>query len=189
MDVDHAADTQAMLALRQGQSTALEGLIRRHHAPLLGYLVRLLNGNRALAEDLAQETFLRVLRRAETFDPGRPFRSWAYAIATNLARDTFRRAESRWAADIEIDEAVPAPNSDPEDAALGRASAAQVMRALSRLSVGARSVVVLRFYNAMSLQEIALALDLPLGTVKSRLFSATRQLAALLTEDREEVHP
>ena len=73
----------------------LDTLVDRHYDALIGYLYRLLYGDRALAEDMAQETFLRVLRGIKQYSYPRPFKAWLYAIATNLARDHYSRADTR----------------------------------------------------------------------------------------------
>src|ERR1700674_5096205 len=87
-------DEELMLQVMRGETDALAPLVTRHHSPLLGYLYRLLGGNRALAEDLAQETFLRVLEQ-DNYQAGRPFKPWLYSIATHLAHDHFRAANTR----------------------------------------------------------------------------------------------
>ena len=91
------SDEQLMAAVMAGDQVALAALVTRHHAPLLGYLYRLVGGDRPLAEDLVQETLLHVLRQ-RTFRSGRPFKPWLYTIATNLARDYFKSAAvcQRW---------------------------------------------------------------------------------------------
>src|SRR5207245_1821659 len=83
-----------MAAVLAGDQAALVLLVGRHHAPLLSYLFRVVGGDRPLAEDLAQETLLRVVRQ-RTYQSGRPFRPWLYTIATNLARDHFKSAAVR----------------------------------------------------------------------------------------------
>jgi RNA polymerase sigma-70 factor (ECF subfamily) len=82
------SDEQLMAAVLAGDQVALAKLVTRHHAPLLGYLYRLAGGDRPLAEDLVQETFLRILRQ-RTHPSLCPFKPWLYKIATNLARDHF----------------------------------------------------------------------------------------------------
>lgn len=79
------SDEQLMAAVMAGDQVALAALVTRHHAPLLGYLYRLVGGDRPLAEDLVQETLLHVLRQ-RTCQSDRPFKPWLYTIATNLAR-------------------------------------------------------------------------------------------------------
>jgi RNA polymerase sigma-70 factor, ECF subfamily len=80
-----------MSAVMAGDRAALEELVRRHQGPLLGFYYRMLGGDRPLAEDLVQETFLRLLRQ-RTYTPSRAFKPWLYAVATNLARDHRRAA-------------------------------------------------------------------------------------------------
>ena len=85
------SDEQLMAAVMAGDQVALAALVTRHHAPLLGYLYRLVGGDRQLSEDLVQETLLHVLRQ-RTYQAARPFKPWLYTIATNLARDYFKSA-------------------------------------------------------------------------------------------------
>src|ERR1051326_8279242 len=79
------SDEQVLVAVMAGDQVAFAALVTRHHAPLLGYLYRLVGGDRLLAEDLVQETFLRMLRQ-RTCPPDRPFKPCLYTIAANLAR-------------------------------------------------------------------------------------------------------
>ena len=94
------SDEQLMAAVMAGDQVALAALVTRHHAPLLGYLYRLVGGDRHLSEDLVQETLLHVLQQ-RTYQAGRPFKPWLYMIATNLARDYFKSAAVRmcWRSD------------------------------------------------------------------------------------------
>lgn len=92
--MEQPSDERLMHRIRGGDHDALAALVVRHHHPLLGYLYRLTDGDRPLAEDLVQETFARLLQPAN-FLSDRPFKPWLYAIATNLVRDTFRSAEYR----------------------------------------------------------------------------------------------
>jgi RNA polymerase sigma-70 factor, ECF subfamily len=85
------SDEHLMAAVQAGDQVALAALVTRRHGPLLGYLYRLVGGDRQLAEDLVQETMLHVLRQ-RTYQVGRPFKPWLYRIATNLARDSFKSA-------------------------------------------------------------------------------------------------
>src|SRR5258708_11942488 len=88
------SDELLIAAVLAGDQVAFATLVSRHHAPLLGYLYRLVGGDRPLAEDLVQETLLHVLRQ-RTRPSDRPFKPWLYTIATNLARDYFKSAAER----------------------------------------------------------------------------------------------
>lgn len=168
-----------MTAVQAGDRPALGRLVERHHRPLIGYLYRLSGGDRPLAEDLAQETFVRLLR-GSCYQVGRPFKPWLYAIATNLARDHFKAAYTRHTvAPVETADPVDAAPG-PEEVALAAEQGGEVAVALRRLGPEYRAALLLRFYGDLSLQEIAIALDVPLGTVKSRLSVGCRRLRVLL---------
>jgi RNA polymerase sigma-70 factor (ECF subfamily) len=157
--------------------------VTRHYAPLLGYLYRLDGGDRMLAEDLVQETLLHVLRQ-RTYQGDRPFKPWLYMIATNLARDYFKSAAVRRSfREGDSEEALLhlyGSEPSPEEHALAVEQSSEVRAALAQLREEDRVVVLLRFYQGFSLQEIAEALHIPLGTVKSRLSVSVHRLRAVL---------
>jgi len=172
-----------MAAVMAGDQVALAALVTRHHGPLLGYLYRLVGGDRQLSEDLVQETLLHVLRQ-RTYQSGRPFKPWLYMIATNLARDYFKSAVVRqcWrsgdsdGALLHLYDSAPGP----EERALAAEQGSEVQAALAQLREEYRVVLLLRFYQGFSLQEIAETLHIPLGTVKSRLSVGVHRLRAVL---------
>ena len=196
------SDEQLMVAVMAGDQTALAALVTRHHAPLLGYLYHLVagrqgrstrsgaSGDRQLAEDLVQETFLHVLRQRVCL-ADRPFKPWLYTIATNLARDYFKSAAVRQRGRWDDEEDVLLSLSDsapgPEEHALAAEQGGEVRSALMQLSEEYRVVVVLRFYQGFSLQEIAETLRIPLGTVKSRLSAGVHRLRNILAPIHEGV--
>ena len=181
--VEETSDENLMSAALVGDQMALARLVSRHHAPLLGYLYRLADGDRPLAEDWVQETFLRLLRQ-RTYQSGRPFKPWVYAIATNLARDHYKSAAVRQELQGRNVEAallnVADRKASPEEHALAGEQSAEVRAAIAQLGEEYRVVVLLRFYQGFSLQEIAEALRIPLGTVKSRLSVGVQRLRTLL---------
>lgn len=185
-----SGDEQLMAAATGGDQQALATLVTRHHALLLGYLYRLTGGNRPLAEDLVQETFLRLLRQRARPANG-PFKPWLYKIATNLARDHFKSATVRLSGHTSDAEGTLLDMSDtapsPEERALRAERGNEVQAALAQLSEDFRVVVVLRFYQGFSLQDIAETLQIPLGTVKSRLSVSVHRLRAVLTPIQEGV--
>jgi RNA polymerase sigma-70 factor (ECF subfamily) len=184
------SDEQLMAAVTNGDQVALAELVTRHHSPLLGYLYRLVGGDRELAEDLVQETFLRALRQGAYTAP-RPFKPWLYTIATNLARDHLKSAQARQFGRHGDGEAALLLLSDqspgPEEQALGAERGGEVQWAIAQLSEEFRAVLLLRFYQEFSLQEIAETLRIPLGTVKSRLSVGVHRLRALLTTCGKEL--
>lgn len=154
-----------MAAIARGEEHALGVLIERHAGGLFGFLLRV-SRDRDDAEDLLQDTWMRVARGARGFDPARRVRPWLYGIAANLARDLFRRRAVR----------VRAGSQGRED---GRAHAQfrpierlDMRERLLRLPDRLREVLVLRFYQGFDEAEMAEALGVPRGTVKSRLHAA-----------------
>jgi RNA polymerase sigma-70 factor, ECF subfamily len=188
--MQESSDAQLIAAVLAGDQVALATLVARHHAPLLSYLCRLVGGNRPLAEDLAQETLLRMLRQG-TCPADRPFKPWLYTIATNLARDHFKSAAVRLRGRTDEEDAglrqLPDGTPGPEERALAQEQGSEVRAALAQLSEDHRVVVVLRFYQGFSLQEIAEMLQIPVGTVKSRLSIALHRLRAVLAAVQEGV--
>ena len=178
------SDEQLMAAVMAGDQVALAALVTRHHGPLLGYLFRLVGGDRQLSEDLVQEALLHVLRQ-RTYQADRPFKPWLYMIATNLARDYFKSAEVRqcWQRDDAEEMLLHLYDSaaGPEERALAAEQGSEVRAALAQLREEYRVVLLLRFYQGFSLQEIAETLHIPLGTVKSRLSVGVHRLRSVLT--------
>jgi RNA polymerase sigma-70 factor (ECF subfamily) len=163
------SDEDLMTAVASGDETALAVLIDRYATSLHAYLLRH-SGSREDADDLLQEAWVRVARAAKSFDTARRFRSWVYGIATNLARDLFRRRMTRESA---LRDLATHPPVAP-DTHLGESGELQAR--IADLPENMRAVVLLRYYEGMSEAEMAEALDVPTGTVKSRLHAALRKL-------------
>ena len=184
--MERLGDEQLLAAALAGEMAALTLLVKRYQRPLTGYLERLLGGDWPLAQDLTQETFLRVLRQRDCRGQ-RPFKPWLYAIATNLARDHFKSAASRRVAPLDplLAENLVAEEAGPEEQALAQERGQTIMAALDTLSEEYRATLLLRFSSDLSLHEIADTLDIPLGTVKSRLTVGLRRLRAALSSAEE----
>jgi RNA polymerase sigma-70 factor (ECF subfamily) len=175
-------DEEYALGLQKGQLQDLSALVERHHYPLIGFLYRMTGGDRTLAEDLAQEAFLRVIHAIQQYQYPRPFKPWLYAIATNMARDTFKRADHRRATDMPDDDRLLS-DERPEEALADLDEERRVAQALLRLPEHQREVVILRYYQELSLAEIAEALAIPVGTVKSRLSIGLERLRGVLSAE------
>lgn len=180
-----------MAAVLAGNQSALAVLVGRHHAPLLSYLYRLVGGDRPLAEDLVQETLLRVLRQ-RTYQANRPFKPWLYTIATNLSRDHFKSAAVRQSQGGPNDEEallrLRDPGASPEMRTLAAEQSSEVRLALAHLREEYRLVILLRFYQGFTMREIAETLRIPVGTVKSRLSMGVHRLRSMLTPQERGVH-
>ena len=181
-------DTSSLAArLRRRDPDLLDRLIEQYQQRLYRYLL-FLTGDRALAEDLFQETWVRVLERGHQYNAKSRFESWLFAIARHLVIDVSRRKRLRSLEEL-VDPETQWPYEPPDDRS---ASALQLLVAreneqavqLSLLKIPAyyREVLLLRFHEELGLEEIATVLSTPLSTVKSRLY---RGLAALKTAMQE----
>ncbi|HEY7339730.1 MAG TPA: sigma-70 family RNA polymerase sigma factor [Ktedonobacterales bacterium] len=176
-----AADEELFREWQQGSAGALEALVQRHHAPLLAHLTRL-TGNPLLAEDLTQETFLRLVRDGASYRYPRPFLPWFYTIARHLARNALQSAYARH---VEHRQTLPDSASDEPDPAdwLERWERREGLRmALATLTFEQREALSLRFGQELTVQETAAVLGVPEGTVKSRTFTALRRLRDALKQ-------
>jgi RNA polymerase sigma-70 factor, ECF subfamily len=163
---------------RDGDRAAYGELVRTHY-PGVVHVVYRLCGDAALAEDMAQEAFLRAWVNLPSFRPGSPLRNWLYRIAVNAALDVLRRRSEESLEDERV-EMVRDQAPDPESAVIAREQTAFLQEAMGSLPEAARSVLVLREYGELSYQEIASVLDIPIGTVMSRLNYARTRLRDLL---------
>ena len=161
-----SADTLLVLRAQQGDRAALDGLLKGIQRPLFGYIARLVARSGVAAEDVLQETLLRIVRNLEWLKEARYFRTWAFRIAS---REAFR-ALGRSREHEELDDTLPAP------APLSRDELRDLGDAVARLSAASQAVVVLHYYEELPLDEIADVLEIPLGTVKSRLAYGLKQL-------------
>lgn len=175
MDLGEAGAAEADLArFRRRDPEVVTGLIRRYQHRLYRYLLRLA-GNPAAAEDLFQQTWLRVVESAGRYDPRRSFDSWLFSIAHNLAIDHLRRRqpESLGEPDEETGLApagrLAAPGPDAFERLAASERRAAVAAAMSELPPLYRETLSLRFEDDMKLEEIAETTGAPLSTVKSRL--------------------
>ena len=177
------SDERLMLRFQKGEVRAFEELVRRHRAPVFSFLLRL-TGDRGRAEDLCQETFLRVVRAADGWEPRALFRTWLYAVARNQAQDEARRKAFR-RTDPEADPAGTAAASDdpgPEEAAAGALLRPKLEAALASLPAEQREVFLLREHAGLRFPEIADVTGVPENTVKSRMRYALEALRERLLE-------
>jgi RNA polymerase sigma-70 factor (ECF subfamily) len=167
------SDEQLMLAFARGANGAFTTLFERYRQPLFGFFRRRV-ADSAHAEELAQETFLAVLRGASRYEATALFRTWLYAIAFKILRAYRRKAAFRATF-------LGAPAEIPEPAAAGSLDVEVMMRqAVRALDANDREVLLLREFEQLSYAEIASLLGLPLNTVRSRLFRARMALQTLL---------
>jgi RNA polymerase sigma-70 factor, ECF subfamily len=169
-----ATDHELMDRSRQGDAAAFAALVERWQGPV-SRLVSQLLGPQADVEDLCQEVFVRVLRARDRYQPSHAFSTWMYRIALNVVRDSRRRQQHRPSV-VAMSQDVPSSAPPAAETMARDETADTVARALAELPDSLREVLVLKHFGRMSASEIAVATNLPLGTVKSRLQAALKKL-------------
>ncbi len=185
-------DEQLLLEYRsQGSRWAFEELVRRYERELFGYLCQYLD-DAEMAEDVFQQTFLQVHLKCDQFESGRLVRPWLYTVATNQAIDCQRRNRRHRMVSLdrqtgaEAEEAgtlvtlLDSPEPDPAEQSETAERSREVRRALETLPEQTRQLVMLVYFQGLKYREAAEALDIPVGTVKSRLHAAIQKLNDVL---------
>jgi RNA polymerase sigma-70 factor (ECF subfamily) len=167
--VDKLTDRELVLQLQGGSLEALGALYDRH-SRLVYRTALVIAGDPEAASDLLQDVFLRLHRFADRVDPGRPLEPWLYRMTINQSHDWVKRM-NRWSQPLEsfVDWLVSAGKNPPYEAVERKDEWQQIQRVISSLPLNQRIVVVLYYLNDLSMKEIADILDIPVGTVKSRL--------------------
>lgn len=197
MEASEASAKERVLAAQAlaGSADAFRGLVELYHRPILSFVSRMVGGDGSLADDLAQDVFLRAWRHLGEYDPSRKFSSWLFKIAHNRTIDQLRRSKLRFTLALGVDEdeegigdvAAPEEQSSP----LRQAEAAELQRLVQESVAGLRpayrEILLLRFEQDMQYDEIAGVLGIALGTVKVQLHRARKALAREL--QRRGVEP
>jgi RNA polymerase sigma-70 factor (ECF subfamily) len=191
LDLQNLPDADVVALAQEGREVAFRELIRRYERPVFSLVFRMCR-DRAMSEDLAQETFIKVLNNIDKYDPAFKFSSWLFKIANNLAIDHLRK---RRVSTISIDGAPDATTASQIEAtsfelasqgesALEALEAKElgsaIEQAIARLRPEYRACIMLRHVEDRSYEEIAATLDLPLGTVKTYIHRARHELRKAL---------
>ena len=177
-------DVELLQHVAMGDQAALDALYTRHAAVLLRYL-RQLTRDTLEAEEILQDTFVAAWTSAKRFEERSTVRTWLFSIARRQWRDRHRRHALDLAPDADLDQLTdPAPT--PDENALAAVASEELSALVERLSPAHRDVLALAFVDELSYAEIAQVLDMPVGTVKSRLNHAKQALKKLVTQ-REEI--
>ena len=167
-------ETELVLRAQRGERNAFSELVRIHAQGVFNVVYRMC-GDASIAEDAAQETFIRAWQNFASYRPRTPLRNWLYRIAFNAGMDMLRKQKRILPNDIE-DLQLADERPGPESLVSQQERTALVQEAVLSLPEASRAVLVLREYEGMSYHEIADALDIPVGTVMSRLNYARKLL-------------
>jgi RNA polymerase sigma-70 factor (ECF subfamily) len=171
-------ETSLIEQAKNGDRNAFGELVRRHYQGVV-LVVYHMCGDTGLAEDAAQEAFMRAWVNLHSYQPQGCLRNWLYRIAINAALDVLRRKPEETLEDEQA-RLLPDQARGPETFLIEKERVALVQQAIQSLPEAARSVLVLREYGGLSYQEIASVLDVPIGTVMSRLNYARNRLREIL---------
>jgi RNA polymerase sigma-70 factor (ECF subfamily) len=173
-----ADDARLLRRIGRGDRQALSEFYARYQRSLFAYLLQL-TPDYGLAEELLQDTLVAVWKSANTFEGRSSVLTWLIGIARRQAHNTLRQRKLPLADLAEL-ESLPSPELEPEAFALANHARDELTAAFRQLAPVHREILLLTFVQELSYQETAVALDIPLGTVKSRLSNARRALRALL---------
>lgn len=187
MNYAELTDAQVIEHARRGRETAFRELVRRYERPVFSLIYRLVR-DREKAEDLAQETFIKVLNAIDRYDPTYKFSSWIFKIAHNTALDLLRRREPETLSlqgsphartDAEIEASTITPESggeNPEQYTANRETGAIIEQAMAKLRPEYRTAILLCHVEGRPYEEIAEIMEVPLGTVKTFIHRGRNEL-------------
>ena len=191
LDLANLPDADVVALAKEGRDAAFRELVRRYERPVFSLVYRVVR-DRDTAEDLAQDTFVKVLNHIDRYRPEFKFSSWLFKIANNVAIDHLRRRTidtvslegSRYATTTDQVEAtsvrVAASQESPLEELESRELGSAIERAIARLRPEYRACILLRHVEDRSYEEIAAMLDIPLGTVKTYIHRARHELREAL---------
>ena len=188
-------DHEVVVRAQKGSEKAYRELLDRYQRPVFSLIYRMVR-DREQAEDLAQETFVRVFNHIDRYDPAYKFSSWIFKIATNLTIDWMRKKEvptvsidgSRYATTSDEIEAstitVESKDETPEELLIARELGDEIERAIGRLRPEYKTAILLRHVEDKPYEEIAQIMSLPLGTVKTYIHRGRKELQEMLAHTR-----
>ena len=196
LDLRNLPDADVAALAKEGREPAFRELVRRYERPVFSLIFRMVR-DREMAEDLAQDTFIKVLNNIERYRPEFKLSSWLFKIANNVTIDHLRRRQlatvsldgSPHAATVAEAQAtsldVESRGQSALEAIESRELGSAIEQAIGKLRPEYRSCILLRHVEGRSYEEIAATLDLPLGTVKTYIHRARHELREALEELRE----
>jgi RNA polymerase sigma-70 factor (ECF subfamily) len=175
---------------RRGEAAAFALLVQHYQTAVFNLAYRML-GNEADAEDAAQETFLRAYTHMESYEPERRFASWLLGIAANYCIDRLRRTRIGGPSldDEFFQDTLASEATQPDEAAEQRDAQDGTQRLLAGLPPDYRAVIALKYWNDLSLEEIALAMGVTSGAVKVKLYRARRAMARAIARSEQAFAP
>jgi RNA polymerase sigma-70 factor (ECF subfamily) len=176
------SDEDLMKAISNGDKRAFDELYDRYSGPLMGYFFRMLWKDREKAEDFVHDLFAKIVRKPDLFDSSRKFKTWVYSVANNMCKNEYKRQEVRKNTSSGLDHTYNV--GDGSTNVMNEVHESQFklefVKKLDELDAKHSEVFKLRHLEGLSIKEISEVLEISDGTVKSRLFYATKYLAQSL---------
>lgn len=171
------SDEQLMAAITAGNPNAFAGLYERYNKRLYYFFLRMLGSDTELANDFLQDLFLKIIQKPELYKPHHKFSGWVFSIAHNMCKNEYRNRDVRkhFKSEENPDQYI---NPDiQENAATRESLIAEVFNELELMDENQRSILILKYKENFNLKEISHILELPVGTIKSRLHYARLELS------------
>lgn len=187
-EYDQMTDEQLVIAMAGGDQRAFDKLYGRYSSALLSYFMRMLWRDREKSEDFVHDFFTKLIHRPELFDTTRSFKTWMYSVANNMCKNEYKKQEIRKNTSNGLDHtyAVSDVNKNTENQVHHALFKEAYNYQVTQLEDKHREVFEMRHFDGLSIKEIAEALAISEGTIKSRLFYATKYLAQGLKEYQPE---
>ncbi len=174
-------DEELMKALSKGDHRAFDELYKRFYAQLLGYFKNMLWGDREKAEDMVHDIFAKIIKNPDYFDTNRSFRTWLFSVASNMCKNEYKKQAVRKNTSTGVEDYRSISSSTNVLAEVQDIQFQQAFEEnLAKMDEKHREVFALRHLEGLSMKEIAEVMEINEGTVKSRLFYATKFLAEKL---------
>jgi RNA polymerase sigma-70 factor (ECF subfamily) len=170
-------DEELMSFIQKGKEAAFNELYARYSNRLLYFMYRMLGQDEAKAQDFLQDLFLKIVNDPSKFDTTKNFKTWVFTVAANQCKNAYRAKQKTT---VDMDQIGEVSTSDNLDSIDNAAFKEELKERLDELHPVYKEVFILRYHEGLSLNEIAIVANCPLGTVKSRLHSATKALSKKL---------
>jgi RNA polymerase sigma-70 factor, ECF subfamily len=174
-------DEDLMIAIHQGETAAFDELYNRYQKRLLYYFYRMLGNSSAIAVDFLQDIFIKIIEKPDLFDPSRKFSTWIFSVAHNLCKNEYRRLAVR--KNVVFSENLDHYYEENEPADEKRQLADEIFREINDLGETEKTAFLLYYREDFSLKEIGQVLNLPEGTVKSKLFYARKKISGRFQQE------
>jgi RNA polymerase sigma-70 factor (ECF subfamily) len=175
------SDEELMSLLTGSEQAAFDELYRRYAKPLFNFFLRMLGGKHEMAEDFLHDLFLKIIEKPESFDRSRRFSAWFYSVAANMLKNEYRNRQIRLEYEQFLENAQAAEIAFNTESIDKQHLEERLLNEIAKLDAETKTLFNLRFVEEMGVKRIAEILEIPEGTVKSRLFYLTKNLAEKLS--------